>query len=117
MKDLNKVLGAVENVDGKFNFKLNRVIFDNDNSTVWAKEFAVFMNGRIVEYIVVYMKYYKGRKIVKLDKRRKLNARQFSVYRIVGSKMVYDNDAIFGNAGNVGLYNAYIELIDKLLVL
>lgn len=114
MKDLNKVLGAVENVDGKFSFKLNRVIFDNDNSTVWAKEFAVFMNGRIVEYVVVYMKYYKGRKIVKLDKRRKLNARQFSVYRIVGSKMVYDNDVIFGN---VGLYNAYIELIDKLLVL
>ena len=117
MKDFNKVLGAVENVDGKFSFKLNRVIFDNDNSTVWAKEFAVFMNGRIVEYVVVYMKYYKGRKIVKLDKRRKLNARQFSVYRIVGSEKVYDNDAIFGNAGNVGLYNAYIELIDKLLVL
>ena len=115
MKDLKLVMDAVENVGG-FSFKLVNVLYD-DNSNVWAKEFAVFMNGRIVEYVVVYMKYYKGRKIVKLDKRRKLNARQFSVYRIVGSKMVYDNDVIFGNAGNVGLYNAYIELIDKLLVL
>ena len=113
MKDLKLVMDAVENVDGKFSFKLNRVIFDNDNSTVWAKEFEV-SNDYYVEYITVYMKHYKGKKRVKLDRRVKLNRRGFSVYKIIGSEKVYDNDAIFGNER---LYNAYVGLINKLLVL
>ena len=110
MKDLNKVLGAVENVGGEFSFKLDNVLYD-DNSNVWAKEFEV-SNDYYAEYITVYMKYYKGKKIVKLDKRRKPNQREFSVYKIIGSEKVYDNDVIFGNAR---LYNAYVELINKLL--
>ena len=111
MKDFNKVLGAVENVDG-FSFKLVNVLYD-DNSNVWAKEFEI-SNDYYVEYITVYMKHYKGRKIVKLDRRVKLNRRGFSVYKIIGSEKVYDNDAIFGNER---LYNAYVGLINKLLVL
>ena len=113
MKDLKLVMDAVENADGKFSFKLNRVLFDSSNSNVWAKEFAVSMNGRLVEYIVVYVKYYKGRKVVKRCG-RKLNSRGFSVYRTKDSEVIYDNDAIFGN---VPLYNAYIGLINKLLEL
>ena len=112
MKNLNKVLGAVENVGGEFSFKLDNVLYD-DNSNVWAKEFEV-SNDYYAEYITVYMKHYKGKKIVKLDKRRKPNQREFSVYKIIGSEKVYDNDVIFGNAR---LYNAYVELINKLLEL
>ena len=112
MKDLKMVMDAVENVGGKFSFKLDNVLFNDDNS-VWAKEFEV-SNDYYVEYITVYMKHYKGKKIVKLDKRIKPNQREFSVYKIIGSEKVYGNDAIFGNAR---LYNAYVELINKLLEL
>ena len=111
MKDLKLVMDAVENVGG-FSFKLVNVLYDN-NSNVWAKEFEI-SNDYYVEYITVYMKHYKGKKRVKLDRRVKLNRRGFSVYKIIGSEKVYDNDAIFGNER---LYNAYVGLINKLLVL
>ena len=111
MKNLNKVLGAVKNVDGKFSFKLVKVGFDMKQTKVCSKVFAVFMNGRLVEHIVVYVPFYKGRKIMKpTSKKMNINQNGFDVY----NEKCYDNDFIYND---VKLYNAYVELINKLLVL